>query len=277
MWLFLSYLYFVHRFETEFVVVQPLSHVWLSVTPWTAAHQASLSFNISRRWWSTESVTSSNHLVLCHPLLLQLSIFPSIRVFANDPAFVSGGQSIGALASSSVLPMNIQDWFPLGQTGLISLQSKGLLSLFQHHSSKALILQHPVFFMVQVSYPYMTTVKTIALTVWIFVERLNSKLKSWRPFAWDHIQTDMMLKDTLVKNPWLTSFPYIFQSYKNELASLLKNYLWIQHCMVKWKNLDKCFNFRIAFYNCSDKYSYKKIYHENTDKKEKGLSICLSS
>ena len=74
--------------------------------------------------------------------------------------FTLGGQSIGVLASASVLPMKIQDWFPLGLTGGISLQSKGTLkSLLQHHSSKASILRHSAFFIVQVSHPYMTTEK----------------------------------------------------------------------------------------------------------------------
>ena len=126
---------------TLIVAVQSLSRVWLFVTPWTAAHQASLSFTISQRWWSIGSVMSSNHLVLCYPLLLQLSMFPSIRVFSNDSAFASGGQSIGASASSPVFPMNIQDWFPLGQTALISLQSKGPSWVF----SNTTVPKHQLF------------------------------------------------------------------------------------------------------------------------------------
>jgi len=111
------------------VFVQSHSHVWLFVTPWTAACQASLSFTIS---WSLlklmciESVMPSNHLILCHPLLLLPSVFPSIRSFLMSWLFTSGGQSIGASASASVLPVNIQDCFLLGLTGLISLQFKGL-------------------------------------------------------------------------------------------------------------------------------------------------------
>ena len=88
--------------------------------------------------------------------------------------FASGGQSIGVPAPASVLPMFIQDWFPLGLTGLISLQSKGHSSLFQFHSSKASVLQHSAFFMVQLSHPYMTTGKTIALTRWTFVGKVMS-------------------------------------------------------------------------------------------------------
>ena len=117
-------------------VVQSLSHVWLFATPWTAACQTSLSFTISQsllKLMFIESVMPSNHLTLCCPLLLLPSIFPSIRVFSYE----SGGQSIGV--SASVLPMNIQGWFPLEFTDLILL-SKGLSNLIQHHSSKASIL-----------------------------------------------------------------------------------------------------------------------------------------
>ena len=90
-----------------------------------------------------------------------------------NQSFTSGGQSIGVSASTSVLPMNIQDRFPLGQTGLISLWSKGLSkSLFQHHSSKASILWCSAFFIIQLSHPYMTTGKMIALTRWTFVGKV---------------------------------------------------------------------------------------------------------
>ena len=88
----------------------------------------------------------------------------------------SGGQSIRASASALVLPMNIQDWFPLGWTGWISLQSKGLESLLQHNSSKVSILRHSTFFIVQLSHPYMPTGKTIALTRWTFVGKVMSLL-----------------------------------------------------------------------------------------------------
>ena len=81
---------------------------------------------------SIKSVIPSKHLILCHPLLLLPSIFPSIRVFSNDQLFASSGQSIGASASASVLPVNIQDWFPLELTGWIFLQSKGLSKVFSN-------------------------------------------------------------------------------------------------------------------------------------------------
>ena len=110
-----------------------------SVTPWTAAHQASLSFTNSQsmlKLMSIESVTPSNHLILCRPLLLLPSILPSTRVFSMSQLFTLGSQSIGASASASVLPMNIQGWFPLGLTGLISLQSKGLSRVFSNTTAQ---------------------------------------------------------------------------------------------------------------------------------------------
>jgi len=139
-----------------------LSCVWLFVTPWTAACQVSPSFTISQslpKLMSIELVIPSNHLNLCHPLLhlchpllhlchpllLLHSIFPSIRVFSNR-LFPSGGQSIGASASASVLPTNIQDWFPLGLTSLISLQSKGLVRVFSNTT-----VQKHQFFSAQLS------------------------------------------------------------------------------------------------------------------------------
>ena len=125
---------------------------------------------------SVKSVMPSNHLILCHPLILLPSTFPSIRVFSISQ-FTLSGQSIEASASASVLPMNIQNWFPLGLIGWISLQSKGLSkSLFQHHSSKASIIWCSAFFMVQLSYPCVTTGKTIALTRWTFVGKVMSLL-----------------------------------------------------------------------------------------------------
>ena len=125
---------------------------------------------------SIELVMPSNHLILCNPLLLLPSIFPSIRVFSNKLGLHIRWPSIGVSASASVLPMNIQGWFPLGWTGWISLQSKGLSSLLQHHSSKASILWCSPFFIVQLSHPYMTTGKTIALTRQTFMGKVMSLL-----------------------------------------------------------------------------------------------------
>ena len=114
-----------------------LSRVRLFATPWTAAHQASLSVTNSQsllKLMSIESVMPSNHLILCHPLLFLPSIFPSVRFFSSESIFTSGGQTIGVLTSASVLPMNIQDWFPLGFTSWISLQSKGFSNVFSNNT-----------------------------------------------------------------------------------------------------------------------------------------------
>ena len=133
--------------------VQSLSHVWLFVTPWTAARQASLS--ITNSWsllklMSIESMMPYNHLILCRPLLPPPSIFPSMSQHDSFPMsqlFISGGQRIGVSPSTSVLSVNTQVWSPLGWTGWISLQSKGLFkSPPRHHSSKASILQRSAFF-----------------------------------------------------------------------------------------------------------------------------------
>ena len=110
-----------------FSSVRLLSHVRLFPTPWTTTHQASLSITNSQsspKPISIEWVMPFNHLILCYPLLLLPQIPPSIRVFQMSQLFASGGQSIGLSVSTSVLPMNTQDWFPLGWTSWISLLSK---------------------------------------------------------------------------------------------------------------------------------------------------------
>ena len=122
-----------HCCDFSYAVVQPLTHVQLFATPWTAAHFPVLHHLPSLlRLMSTESVMPSKHLILCHPLSLLPSIFPSSGSFLMSWLFTSGGQSTGASASASVLPMNIQGWFPIGLTGLISLLSKGLSKIFSN-------------------------------------------------------------------------------------------------------------------------------------------------
>ena len=114
-----------------------------SVTPPTAAHQATLSFTVSQsllKLMFTESVMPSNYLILCHPLLLLPQSFPASGSFPMNQLFASGGQRTGASALASVLPMNIQDWFSLGWTGLILL-SKGLLRVF----SSTILWKHQFF------------------------------------------------------------------------------------------------------------------------------------
>ena len=125
------------------VVVQLLSHVRLFATPWTAAHQISLSFTISRSLFKFVSsqwchLTISSSVI---PFSSCLQSFPASGSFLMSQLFESGGQSIGASTSASVLPMSIQDWFPLGVTGLISLQSKGVSRVF----SKTTVQKHQFF------------------------------------------------------------------------------------------------------------------------------------
>ena len=154
------------------VGVQLLSHVQLFVNSWTAVCQASLSFTNSWslfRRTSIDSVMPPNHLILCGPLLFT-SVFPSFRIFFKELAFHIRWTKYW---SFSISPSNeYSGWLPLGLTALISLQSKGVSSLLQHHSSKASILQCSAFFMLQLSLPYMTTVNTIALTIQIFAGKV---------------------------------------------------------------------------------------------------------
>ena len=163
-----------------FSSVQSLSHAWFFATPWTAAHQAFLSitnFQSLPKLMSIELVMPSNHLILCHPLILLPSIFPSIRVISNEPAlrirwpkYWSFSFSISPSNEHSGLISFRMDWL-----GLLAVQGT-LKSLFQHHSSKASILWHSAFFTFQLSHPYMTTGKTIALFRWTFIGKVMSLL-----------------------------------------------------------------------------------------------------
>ena len=145
-----------------------LSYVWLFATPWTVAHQASLS--ITNSWsllklMSIELVMPSNNLVLCRPLLLLPSIFPSIRVFSNESVLCNRWPKYWSL-SFSISPSNEHPGlisFRMDWLDLLAVQGT-LKSLLQHHTSKASILQCSAFFTVQLSHPYMTTGKAIALT-----------------------------------------------------------------------------------------------------------------
>ena len=119
----------------QFSSVQSLSCVWLFATPWIAARQASLSITNSQsslQLTSIESVMPSSHLIVCRPLLLLPSVFPRSGSFPVSQFFASGGESIGVSASTSILPMNIRGWFPLGWTGWISLQYKRLSRVFSN-------------------------------------------------------------------------------------------------------------------------------------------------
>ena len=159
---------------------QSLSHVRLFMTPWTAACEASLSITNSQsllKFMSSMSVMPSNHLILCRPLLLLPSIFPCIRVFSNEsvlcmrwPKYQNFSFSISPSNEYSGLISFRMDWLDL-------LAVQGILkSLLQHHSSKASILRCSTFLMVQLSHPYMTTGKTIALTRLTFIVKVMSLL-----------------------------------------------------------------------------------------------------
>ena len=149
-----------------------------SATPWTAACQASLSITNSRslpKPMSIELVMPSSHLILCRPLLFLPSIFPSIRVFSNEPALCIRWPKDWSF-SFSISPSNEYSGlisFRIDWLDLLAVQ--GILkSLLQHHSSKASILRHSAFFTVQFLHPYMTIGKTIALTRWTFAYKLMS-------------------------------------------------------------------------------------------------------
>ena len=152
----------------QFSLVQLLSCVWLLVTPWIVACQASLSitnFQSLLKLISIKSVMLSNHFILCHPFLILLSIFTSIRVFSSEsvlhirwPKYWSFSFIISPSNKYSGLIFFRMDWLDL-----LAVQGT-FKSLLQHHSSKASIRWHSAFFIVQLSHPYMTTGKTIALT-----------------------------------------------------------------------------------------------------------------
>ena len=162
--------------SVQFRSIQSLSHFWLFLNLWTAAHQDCLSIT---NYWSflklmfIQSVMPSNNVILCHPLLLLPSIFPSLRGFSNESAICIRwlkywSFSISPSNEHTGLILFRMDWLDL-------LACQGTLkSLLQHHSSKISILQHSVFFMVQLSHPFMTTGKTIALTRWTFAGKIMS-------------------------------------------------------------------------------------------------------
>ena len=185
---------------SPFSSVQSLSRVRLFATPWTAARQASLSITNSRgllKLTSIGSVMPSNHLISVVPFSC-LQSFPPSGSFPMSQFFTSGGQSIGASASASVLPMNSglmsfrMDWLDL-----LAVQGT-LKSLLQHHSLKASILWISAFFIVQLSHPYMTTGKIIALTMDSFPEGLSircfisSKYSAYRQECWTQDKPDLI-------------------------------------------------------------------------------------
>ena len=165
---------------SQFSSVQSLSHVWIFATPWTATHQASLSITKSQsllKLMSIESVMPSNNLILCRPFFLPPLVFPSIRVFSNESALHIRWPKDWSF-SFSITPSNEYSRlisFRMDWLDLFAVQGT-LKSLLQHHSSEASILQLSAFFIVQLSHPWMTTGKTIALARRTFVGKVMSLL-----------------------------------------------------------------------------------------------------
>ena len=172
--------------------------------PWTAAHQASMSFTISQsmlKLMFIESVMPSNHLILCHPLLLPPSIFPSIRVFSNEsvlpirwPKYWSFHFSISPSNEYSGLISFRMDWFDL-------FADQGTLrSLRQHHSSKASILWCSAFFTVQLSHPYMTTGKTLTIQTFISKESIAFYVSTITIEMWIYVKNSTIWRIILREN-----------------------------------------------------------------------------
>ena len=199
-----------------------LSCVQLFETPWTAAHQASLSFTNSQsllKLTSIESVMLSNHLVLCHPLLLLPSVFSSIRVFSNEsalhlrwPKCWSFSFSISSSNEYSGLISFRIDWFDL-----LAIQGT-LKNLLQHHSSKASILWYSAFITAQLSHPYMTlTIRTFVGKVMSLLLNMLSRLviaflpRSKRLFiSWLQLPSAVILKSKKISQPLFPLFPHLF-------------------------------------------------------------------
>ena len=233
--------------QVQFSSVQSLSHVQLSATPWTTAHQASLSitnFQSLPKPMSIKLVMPSNHLILCHPLIFLPSIFPSIRVFSNESALHIRWLAYWSF-SFSINPSN-------EHPGLISLRMdwldllavQGTLkSLLQHHSSKASILLHSAFFMAQLSHPYMTTGKTIALTrrnfvgkaMSLFFNMLSRLVITFLPrskrllISWLQSPSAVILEPPKIKSATVSN---VFQSICHEVMGLdaVILVLWMLSC-----------------------------------------------
>ena len=156
--------------------VESLSRVQLFVTPWTSAHQASLSITNSRsllEFMSIKLVMPCNHLILCHPLLLPPSIFPSISVFSNESVLCIRWPKYWSFSFSVSPPNEYSGLISFRMNWLDLLAVQGILkNLLQHYNSKAAVLWHSAFFMVQLSHPYMATGKTIVLTRWTFIGKV---------------------------------------------------------------------------------------------------------
>ena len=191
---------------SQFSSVQSLNRVQLFVTPWIAAQQASLSITNSRsllKLMSLEPVMTSNHLILCCPLLLLPLIFPSISVFSSESVLRIWWSKDWSF-SFSISPSNEYSGlicFGMDWLDLLAVQ-RTLKSLLQHHSSKASILRRSAFFIAQLSHPYMTTEKTIAMTRWTFIGKVMSLL--FNMLSWLFITFLPRSKRLLISLLWLS-------------------------------------------------------------------------
>ena len=219
----------------QFSSVQSPSHVQHFATPWTAARQAFLSITNSRnlpKLMFIESVMPSNHLILCHPLLLMPSIFPSIRVFSNEsalrirwPKYWNFSFNISPSNEHSRLISFRMDWLDL-----LAVQGT-LKSLLQHHSSKGSIFWCSAFFIVQLSHPYMTTRKTIALTRWTFVgkviallfNKLSMLVTTFLPrrkhllISWLQSQSAVILEPPKIKSATVSTVCSLLEKCKSKI------------------------------------------------------------
>ena len=221
----------------QFSSVQSLSHVQLFETPWTTARQASLSIPSSQnphKPMSIVSVMPSNHLIFCHPLLLLPSIFPSIRVFSNESALCIRLPKYWSL-SFNISPSNEHPGlisFRMDWLDLLAVQAT-LKSLLQRHSSKASILRCLAFFIVQLSHPFMTTGKTIALTIGTFVDKVMSLLFNML----SRLVIAFLLRSKRLLISWLQSpSVVIFGAQKNKVSHCF-------HCFLiylPWSDGTRC-------------------------------------
>ena len=204
----------------QFSSVQSLSCVRFFATPWTTALQASLSITSSRsllKLMSIELVMPSNHLILYRPLLLPLSIFPSIRVFSNESALHIRWPKYWSFSFSIIHYSNEYSGlisFRMDWLNLLAVQGT-LKSLLQHHSSKASVLRRSTFFIVQFSHSQMTTGKTIALTRWTFVGKVMSLLFN----KLSRLVITFLLRSKRLLISWLQSpSPVILEPPKNKVC-----------------------------------------------------------
>ena len=229
------------------IPVQLLSCVQLFPIPCSAACQASLSITNSRsllKLMSIDSVMPSNHLILCHPLVLLPSICPSIRVFSNESVLHIRWPKYW---SFSISPSNEYSWLISFRIDWFDLAVQGTLrSLLQHHSSKASILQHSAFLMVQLSHPYMTTEKSIALTRWTFVSKVMSPLFN----TLSRLVTAFLPRSKHLLISWLQSASAVILELKKIVSHCF-------HCFpiyLPWRDGTRCHD--LSFFNMSFKPAF---------------------